>query len=149
MDEELDNEEYIDIYSENFKYNNNDEQIKTAIMKLGLLAILQTFFLATGNIFLKIFTNHIPKFSWSKEFFYIVIIKNWYRIWLFGIPFTVAAYLWIYMLKHFDVSKAYPLTAMSYVFGIALAAIFLGEKISSFQWFGAILIIAGCFLVLK
>ena len=118
-------------------------------MKLGLLAILQTFFLATGNIFLKIFTNHIPKFSWSKEFFYIVIIKNWYRIWLFGIPFTVAAYLWIYMLKHFDVSKAYPLTAMSYVFGIALAAIFLGEKISSFQWFGAILIIAGCFLVLK
>ena len=28
MDEELDNEEYIDIYSENFKYNNNDEQIK-------------------------------------------------------------------------------------------------------------------------
>ena len=28
MDEELDNEEYIDIYSANFKYNNNDEQIK-------------------------------------------------------------------------------------------------------------------------
>ncbi len=118
-------------------------------MRLGLLVLSQTLLLAIGNVFFKLFTAHIPKFAWSKDFFYIVIIKNWYRIWLFGIPFTAAALLWMYILRHFEVSKAYPLTAMSYIFGMIFAAIFLGDKISFLQWIGAGLIIAGCFLIVS
>ena len=98
---------------------------------------------------MKVLTIHLPKFSWNKEFFYVLIIKNWYRIWAFGIPFTAAAILWIYILKHFEVSKAYPLTALSYVFGMILTAIFLKEGISAIQWLGAGMIIAGCFLILS
>ena len=118
-------------------------------MRLGLLVIIQTLLLSGGNIILKVLLTHLPKFSWSKEFFHALLVKNWYWVWAMGISFTSAFILWLYILKHFEISKAYPLTAMSYIFGMVLAALFLGEAISVKQWLGAGMIIAGCFLILS
>ncbi|MBO7540939.1 MAG: EamA family transporter [Bacteroidales bacterium] len=117
-------------------------------MKLSVLILLQTAFLSTGNILFKVLMTNLPKFSWSKEYFR-VFLKNWHWGISMGVSFSIAAILWMYILKHFEISKAYPLTALSYIFGMVLAALFLGEAISVKQWLGAGLIIVGCFLILS
>ena len=117
-------------------------------MKLGLLITIMTILWASGNVFFKITKSHLPKFSQETQFF-LSLLKSWHWILAMGLSFAAAIALWMYTLKHFEVSKAYPLTAMSYIFGMILAAIFLKEGISSRQWLGAGLIIAGCFLILS
>ena len=117
-------------------------------MKLGLLTISLTILLAIGNVLFKITKSHMSKYNQETQFF-LSIFKNWYWILAMGLSFCVAAILWMYILKHFEVSKAYPLTALSYIFGMILAAIIFKEKITASQWIGAGLIITGCLLILS
>lgn len=50
---------------------------------------------------------------------------------------------WLLVLKHFDVSVAYPLLSLNYLVVLVLASIFFGEKIPSNRWVGVTCIVAG------
>ncbi len=131
--------------------NENKYQPKTTkthynIMRLGLLIISLTILLAIGNVLFKITKSHMSNYNQETQFF-LSIFKNWYWILAMGLSFFVAAILWMYILKHFEVSKAYPLTSLSYIFGMILAAILFKEKITASQWIGSGLIITGCLLI--
>jgi drug/metabolite transporter (DMT)-like permease len=57
--------------------------------------------------------------------------------------------LWIYALSNFDVSFAFPLVSLSYVFAGIFSIIFLKETIPVMRWAGIFVIVTGCFMIIK
>jgi undecaprenyl phosphate-alpha-L-ara4N flippase subunit ArnE len=57
-----------------------------------------------------------------------------------------ATVLWGYVLKHFEFSIAYPVTAFAYIFGM-LAAVFIFNE--HMRWIGVGLIILGVIFIAK
>lgn len=86
-------------------------------------------------------------FSWSWAYFYRLFV-NWQFI-SCGICYGAGSILWMYIIKHFPFSMAYPMVSLSYVFGMIAAMIFFHEHIPFIRWFGVLLILTGCALVAK
>jgi len=55
--------------------------------------------------------------------------------------------LWVYLLRDVDLSKAYPVFALSFLIVPILAWALLGEGFSKFSIYGAGLILAGVYLM--
>lgn len=60
--------------------------------------------------------------------------------------YGVGAVVWLAVLSHWEVSKAYPLVGLGFVFALALGLV-LGEQVSVPRMCGALLICVGVFLV--
>ena len=116
-----------------------------AVFRLIVLAVIQALFLAGGQVLLKYAMAAMPSFAWSWTFFRAVLI-NW-QLACCGISFTVAGLLWMYILRHYPFSQAYPLSSLAYVFGMVAAMLCFHEHIAWTQWAGILLIMAGCYMV--
>ena len=96
------------------------------MLVLIILIIVQSALLVAAQSFLKISVELFGKFSWSWQYF-----KTVFTTWQFaasGICALVAMLVWMYVLKHYEFSLAYPLLSISYVIGL-LAAYFLNFKL--------------------
>ena len=90
-------------------------------MKLILLALIQSALLCAGQLFMKLALKSVDTVTWSWSFVWSQI-TNWW--WLAcGISFTAAGLLWMYILKHWSFSQAYPLRSLAYVFGMIAALV--------------------------
>ena len=117
------------------------------MLKLLLLSILQSLCLAGGQLCLKQALVKAGAFSWSFNYF-IAQLTNWWFL-LTGITLGSATVLWMYILRHYPLSAAYPLTCLSYVFGMILGMIFLQETIPYTRWIGVVFILIGAFFIIK
>jgi len=116
-------------------------------MKLILFAVIQSIFLCAGQLFMKLALNAFERASWSWSFF-VSQLTNWW--WLAcGVSFTAAGVLWMYILKHWSFSQAYPLSSLAYIFGMIAAMLIFHEHIAWTQWVGILFIMAGCCLVVN
>ena len=115
--------------------------------KLIPLALLQSVFLCGGQVLLKLAMAASGPFSWSWKFFRSQLTNCWFL--LCGISFGVATVLWLYILKHFPFSVAYPLSCISYALGMVAAIVVFHEQVSWTQWLGVVLIMGGCILVAR
>ena len=115
--------------------------------KLFGLVVLQTLFLSGGQVLLKIAMQQLGKFEWSWAYFKTVCEDVWFLA--CGISFGVATVLWLYILKKFPFSQAYPMTSLSFVFGMLAAWLVFGESIPFSRWIGLVLVVLGCFLIMK
>ena len=116
-------------------------------MKLILLALIQSALLCAGQLFMKLALKSVDAVSWTWSFVWSQV-TNWW--WLAcGISFTAAGLLWMYILKHWSFSQAYPLSSLAYVFGMIAAMVVFKEQIVWTQWVGILLIMAGCYLVVN
>ena len=116
-------------------------------MKLILLALIQSMLLCAGQLFMKLAPKAMGAASWSWAFVWSQV-TNW--SWLAcGISFTAAGILWMYILKHWSFSQAYPLSSLAYVFGMIAAMFVFHEHIAWTQWLGILFIMAGCYLVVN
>lgn len=112
---------------------------------LILLALLQSTLLALAQVALKFALARMAPFGWTKHFWQSVLL-NW-QFALSGVFFTSASLLWVYMLKHYPLSQAYPMISLSYVMGMLAAIVFFHENVNYIQWLGVLLIVAGCALI--
>lgn len=115
--------------------------------KIVPLALLQSFFLAGGQVLLKLALAASGPFKWSWSFFRAQL-TNWWFLGC-GISFGVATVLWMYILKHFPFSIAYPLSSISYIFGMIAAMLVFHEQVNWSQWLGVLLIMAGSALMVR
>jgi undecaprenyl phosphate-alpha-L-ara4N flippase subunit ArnE len=115
------------------------------MLQLILLAFLQAFCLCAGQVLLKIAMTAMPPFSWTWMYFGR-LATNWWLL-ACGISFTAAGVLWMYILRHFPFSHAYPLVSMAYVFGMIIAIFVFHESVHWNQWVGVLLIMGGCFMI--
>jgi undecaprenyl phosphate-alpha-L-ara4N flippase subunit ArnE len=117
------------------------------MLRLLVLSIIQSFCLASGQFCLKQALQKAGTFSWSWNFF-VAQLTNWWFL-AVGICMGGATVLWMYILKHYPLSSAYPLTCLSYVFGMLLGFFFLHESIPSTRWIGVFLILLGAYFIIK
>lgn len=112
-----------------------------------LYAVAQSALLATGQVALKFGLARMQPFGWTWRFWGSVLL-NW-PFALSGLLFGSASLLWMYILRRFPLSVAYPMISLSYVFGMLSAILFFHEEVSAAKWAGVALIMAGCCLIAK
>ena len=117
------------------------------MLKLLAYTTVQSLFLASGQVFLKLALMKMDKFSFSWKFFKEAA-QNW-PLAVCGGSMLLATLLWLYILKHYEFSVAYPLTSISYIIGMAAAIFVFHEAIPLTRWIGVVLIMIGVFLVIK
>lgn len=110
-------------------------------------AIIQSLLLTAGQVFLKFALAKMPSFELTKSFMY-QFLSNW-QFAVCGLCFALASVLWIYMIKIFPLSVAYPMISLSYCFGMIAAIIFFHEDVSYVKWVGVFFIMAGCFFIAR
>jgi undecaprenyl phosphate-alpha-L-ara4N flippase subunit ArnE len=111
------------------------------MFKLICCSIVQCLFLAGGQVFLKFGLEKVGRFTWTRTFFR-EFFTNWWLL-ASGLSMVAASVIWFYILKHHDLSLAYPLISISYIFG-TLAAVFLfHETVPPTRWVGVLFIMIG------
>lgn len=114
---------------------------------LIILIIVQSALLVAAQSFLKISVELFGKFSWSWEYF-----KTVFTTWQFaasGICALVAMLVWMYVLKHYEFSLAYPLLSISYVIGLLAAHFVFHEAVPLTRWIGVVIVIVGVYFIVK
>lgn len=115
--------------------------------RLVLLSILQSFCLAAGQLCLKQALQKAGDFVWSWSYIWAQATNWWFM--LVGVTMGAATVLWLHILKNYPLSTAYPLTCLSYLFGIILGMVFLHEAIPFTRWIGIFFILLGAFFIVK
>jgi len=115
------------------------------MLRLLALALVQSALLALGQVTLKVSLQQLGAFSWSLAFFSRAFTCVWFA--LCGLCFALSSVLWMYIVKHFPLSQAYPLISLSYVMGMLAAVFIFHEAVPLIRWVGVALIMVGVVLV--
>lgn len=116
-------------------------------LTLLILSLFQSALLAMGQVLLKFGLMRTLPFGWNRAFWQSLAVNP--PLALSGLSFLATSLLWIYIVKHFPLSTAYPLVSLSYVFGMIAAIVFFRETVDLSKWLGVLLIMTGCFLILR
>ena len=114
---------------------------------LIVLIIVQSVLLVASQTFLKISVELFGEFSWSRQYFHTV-----FTTWQFaasGVCVLTAILVWMYVLKHYEFSVAYPLLSVSYVIGLLAAQFIFHEVVPLTRWIGVVIVIIGVFFIVK
>ena len=114
---------------------------------LIILIIIQSVLLVASQSLLKIAVHHFGAFSWTWQYF-----KNALSTWQFaasGICVGVAMLVWMYVLKHYEFSVAYPLLSISYIIGLLSAQFIFHEVVPLTRWIGVVIVMIGVFFIMK
>lgn len=117
------------------------------ILKLLPLSLLQCMLLSGGQVLMKYGLTKAGDFTWSAAYFARLLV-NWQFI-CCGICYGVGSVLWMYIIKNFPFSMAYPMVSISYVMGMVAAIVFFHEQVPPVRWLGVLLILTGCVLIAK
>ncbi len=115
--------------------------------KVILYACIQSLLLVSGQVFLKVALSRMLPFDWTKEFWCSVFLNVPFAA--CGVLFASCSVLWMYIIKHYPLSVAYPMISLSYVFGMLAAIVFFHESVSVQKWAGVLFIVLGCCLIAK
>lgn len=115
--------------------------------KLILLSVFQSLCLVAGNAFLKLTLERIGKFHFAFSYIKQFLLSPLFL--LCGICMGGATILWLYILKHYPFSAAYPLISISYLFGLIISWLVFKEPIPFLRWIGVVFIILGVILVVQ
>lgn len=112
-----------------------------------MLSVLQSVLLSGGQVFLKFGLGKMQPFGWRRSF-WVSLLLNW-QFACCGVFFGISSILWMYIVKRYPLSVAYPMISLSYVFGLLAAMLFFNESVSMVKWLGVGFIIIGCFFIAK
>lgn len=114
------------------------------------LAVIAVCIGSIGQIILKIGTNNYPgsiSSDFYSSFFSFLKIVFFPQIFIGLSCYAVSALLWIIVLSHLEVSKAYPILGLSYIFVLLLSFFLLGESLTLTKILGSFLILFGVMLI--
>ncbi len=121
--------------------------------KYIIFVVLQALSLAGGQAMFKLFIEKLKLGAGSEENIWafqnlLATSKTYWWVLtsmtlLFGASFTI----WAYVLKKMEFSQAYPLSSLSFIFGMFLAFFLIHESIPYTRWIGVVLIVVGCVLI--
>lgn len=117
------------------------------MLQLILLIILQSILLVGAQSFLKVSVALFGKFAWSWSFF-----KTVFTTWQFAVSGACAIsamLVWMFVLKKYEFSLAYPLLSISYIIGLLVAYFFFHETIPLTRWIGVVIVMIGVFFIVK
>jgi drug/metabolite transporter (DMT)-like permease len=102
---------------------------------------------AVGQLFLKLAAIHAGKeITGSVIDYYIRLLIVPYT-YLGAISYGLSFFVWMFLLKKYDLSFLRPLVGFGYIITSLLAWFVLKEKITALRWVGISLIVAGVYLI--
>ena len=110
---------------------------------------LNSFFAAGGQLFLKLGMGEVSKMGKlpPAEFIFKALTTPFV---LLGVAiYGVSLIIWLFVISKVDLSFAYSLVALTFVFLLLFSKVFLHENISLFRALGSSLIILGIIFVSK
>lgn len=116
-----------------------------------ILTIIVTFLLAVAQVLIKLGLNNIGGLNINFKTFFsdlIPIISSHY-LWLGFVTIVISSFLWMKVLSKVNLSIAYPLISISYIFGLIAAKFIFGETIPTIRWIGVGFIAIGITLITK
>ena len=117
------------------------------MLKLLELTIVQSFLLMLSQVFLKLAVMQFTPFVFTFAYFKTIVSNI--NLAISGIAVVSAISIWVFILKHYPFSIAYPLGSMSYIFGLVAAVLIFHEQVSPARWMGVCIIIVGIYFVTK
>jgi drug/metabolite transporter (DMT)-like permease len=120
-------------------------------LKYFVLTIIVTFLLAVAQVLVKLGVDNIGELHINIKTLISDIspIISSYYLWLGAITVIVSSVLWMKVLSKVDLSVAYPLISISYIFGLLASKFILGESISPVRWVGVGVIAIGIVLLTR
>lgn len=112
-----------------------------------IFVILQALSLAGGQAMFKLFVDKLGEGGWVYQNLKATSVNNWWVLALMVLFFGASFALWAYVVKKMDFSQAYPLSSLSFIFGMFLAFFLFHESIPFTRWIGVVLIVVGCVLI--
>ena len=110
------------------------------MFRLIILSITQAILMCSAQSLFKVAAEHMGSFSWTWVFFRDGVLTNWWLI-ASGLCGIIGTLEWMYMLRSFPFSQVYPLSSLSFLFGMLVAVIFFHETVVWTQWIGLFLIL--------
>lgn len=107
-----------------------------------LLAVFGQFFLKKGMLDI----GEIP-FNLGTPMFLLVRVFSNFKLFFGFTLFALSSIVWLVVLSKVELSFAYPMVSMGYIFTILLSWKYLGETISPIRWLAVLVICAGVFLL--
>ncbi|HNW56910.1 MAG TPA: EamA family transporter [Bacteroidales bacterium] len=117
------------------------------MLKLVGLTFIQSLLLMLSQVFLKLAVTKFGAFRFTADYFKSVFTNLNFAI--SGLTVLGAVSLWMYILRHYDFSVAYPLGSISYVLGLLAAILVFNESVPVTRWIGVCIIIVGIYFVAK
>ena len=107
---------------------------------------------AVGQVLLKTGMSQIgPIGSLGKLIRFGTLSSMFTNVYVIGglLLYAAAGVFWLGALSNLNISFAYPLLSLAYVVAAVLGLVFLKEDITLLRWGGIVLVVAGCFLVVR
>jgi len=114
-------------------------------MKPFFMILISVILGVIGQVFLK---KGMIGFGGGWETLLLHIVKNPFVLLGFGFYF-LSSLIWLLILSRVDLSYAYPMLSLGYIFIVFLSWLIFKEYISIFRWLGVILISLGVCLLQK
>lgn len=111
---------------------------------LILLAVLLG---ATGQVIMKMGMKMYGQVSATTVWAQLIPILKVPQVFLGFVCYGVSAVLWIAVVSNVDLSLAYPMVSLAYVFVFLASWFFLGEQISPLRIAGLAIIITGVLVI--
>lgn len=116
------------------------------------LIVLTDFLESTYEFFFKKGMLSVGEFDFSNfgtfgDFALRTLSNGW--IWIGLIIILIETLTWFIVLSKIDLSLAFPVSSLSYIFVILASAFMLHEHVGANRWIGTLIIIAGISLVVK
>lgn len=85
----------------------------------------------------------------NLSFNFASILKTFMSPYVLGglVAYGLSTVVWLFVLKNFPLSVAYPSLALTYVIITGVSVLFLGEAINIIKILGLLLIISGVYLI--
>jgi len=116
-----------------------------------ILTVIVTFLLAIAQVLVKLGLNKLGGLNISVKTFFsdIIPIISSYYLWLGFLTIIVSSLLWMKVLSKVNLSIAYPLISLSYIFGLLAARYVFGETIPTIRWVGVGVIGIGILFIMR
>lgn len=116
---------------------------------LIVYSIFNALLTALAQILLKFGVNRIGTFSTGNTSTFFMKALTSPLVWCGAGLYGLSLVIWLAVLSKTNVSVAYPLLSLTYVFSMILAMWLLGEKVVLWQWIGAACIILGTVFIFR
>ena len=117
------------------------------MIRLFILILLQGMLVVGSECFLKVALEKMGEFSWTWAFFKVAL-STW-QLYAAAVTAIVGVLEWMAVLKRYDLSLAYPLTAISFILSLFAGALIFHEAVPATRWIGVVLICAGAYFVAR
>ena len=125
-------------------------------MELGIffivsLIICTDIFDTVSQLSMKFAINHLDAQvnTWKKAIAFLFALLSMKRLWISFIFSAASLSVWLFVLSKADLSLAYSIDSMRYVFITLASLIFLKERIGTMRWFGIVSVVFGIIMVTR